>query len=262
MNAPFNTIFVAVMDTLEQHCPYLAIETAAKITRELSDKFYDLLESAPIPAPSPDGVEVKDAKADDDRRPLHPFHNFKSLADFDTTAPAKEQSKVIFVGDTITESLEPTSPGPDEDDLEPDHEPPPAAPIEDGAQDPETLQTAGGGRRMSRPETKTEPPEKPLPESARKILAALLELRERGMTVMRPQLRNKVRLDPRSFGQAMRSLLKRGYVTEIEHLIAARCDLDGNRLDGPEPQKDERGVTVCPPRYATGYGYEPSPYGR
>lgn len=250
MNAPFNTIFVAVMDTLEQHCPYLAIETAAKITRELSDKFYDLLESATDPAAvapvsamnEPPGVEEKDAKADDDRRPLHPFHNMKSLAD---------------VADD-----EPTAPGPDEDDLEPDHEPPPAAPIEEGVHDPETLQTAGGGSRMSRPETKTEPPEKPLPESARKILAALLELRERGMTVMRPQLRNKVRLDPRSFGQAMRSLLKRGYVTEIEHLIAARCDLDGNRLDGPEPQKDERGVTVCPPRYATGYGYEPSPYGR
>lgn len=273
MNVPFNTIFVAVMDTLEKHLPDLPITAAAAITRDLSDKFYDLLESAPIPAPSPDGVEVKDAKADDDRRPLHPFHNFKSLAHFDNTA--KKKSDVIFVGDSITGSMDlehlrelhglpPTAPGPDADDLDPDHETPPA-PIEDGAQDPETLQTTGGGRRMPQTETKADPPEKPLGENALKCLVALLALREKGKNqTSRAGLRNIVKLQGVAYGQALRSLRARGYVIDnADGTIGAIRDLDGNRLDGhPDGVKDERGVTVCPPRYATSYGYEPSPYGR
>lgn len=257
MTAPYTTLFIAVMDILERHAPDLPIGAAGKITRDLSDKFYDLLESAPIPPAPAAGEEVKDAEADDDRRPLHPFHNMKSLAEVE---PEEEEAHpaVILVGDSITEMIGKPDLDPDVDDDDADHEPPP---VEDGAQDPETLQTSGGGKRMPKAKPAAD---KPLPYMGRKILKTLLELRERGTpAIIRGQLRKKVGGDARAYGQSLRILRERRFIRDTDDVIVALADLDGRPLpEHTEAKKDARGITVCPPRYAAGYGFEPSRYAR
>lgn len=138
--------------------------------------------------------------------------------------------------------------------------------------------TKGSEKAQDKSESKavinSEPQPKPRPTPLKKLtprnldaLAAVIKINEIGLSATQKEIATRTGIGRNNISYVLKRLIERGYIAEKRQgkamfYIALR-NADGKPVlrSGDELVKSEvTGITKCPPRYASGYGYRKSEF--